>query len=202
MINQKKNWKTTLQAYLYLLPMLLVLLVFCIYPIVQSFLMSIYTKYDFFTNKVGAIGWDNFRYLFADPDFYIALKNTLIFVFGVVPLTIVLSLIIALMLNKLRWFSSLFRTIYFLPFVTSTVAIAMVWNWIYHSNYGFLNYLLGLVGIQPINWLNDPHYAMWALIIMSVWKGLGFNIILFLVGLNNIDNRYYQAAAIDGANSW
>ncbi|WP_054661751.1 carbohydrate ABC transporter permease [Lacticaseibacillus camelliae] len=202
MMNEKPTLKSSLKAYLYLLPMLVISVNFSIWPIISSLLMSFYTKYNFYTDKVSKMGFDNFVYLWNDPDFHLAVRNTLIFVAGVVPITVVLSLVIALMLNQIKWLSGFFRTVYFLPFVTSTVAIAMVWNWIYHSDYGLMNYFLSLVGIHPINWLTDPHWSLLALIIMSIWKGLGFNIILFLVGLNNIDKGYYQAAEIDGANAW
>ena len=180
--------------------MLVITITFNIWPIINSFLMSLYTKYDFYTDKVSAWGFDNFVYLWNDPDFHLAVRNTLVFVVGVVPITVILSLIIALLLNQVKIISGSFRTVYFLPFVTSTVAIAMVWNWMFHSNYGLINYFMGWFGIHPINWLTDPHYALLALIIMSILF-LGFNIILFLVGLNNIDHGYYEAAEIDGANA-
>lgn len=202
MINEKPTLKSTGKALLYLLPMLIITITFNIYPIINSFLMSFYKDYDFYTDKVRSWGFDNFVYLWQDPDFHLAVRNTLIFVVGVVPVTVILSLVIALLLNQIHFLSGFFRTVYFLPFVTSTVAIAMVWNWIYHSDYGLMNYFLGWFGIHPINWLTDPHWSLLALIIMSVWKNLGFNIILFLVGLNNIDQGYYRAAEIDGANAW
>ncbi|RND37150.1 carbohydrate ABC transporter permease [Lacticaseibacillus paracasei] len=201
MLNEKASLKSTAKAALYLLPMLVITITFNIWPIINSFLMSLYTKYDFYTDKVSAWGFDNFVYLWNDPDFHLAVRNTLVFVVGVVPITVILSLIIALLLNQVKIISGFFRTVYFLPFVTSTVAIAMVWNWMFHSNYGLINYFMGRFGIHPINWLTDPHYALLALIIMSIWKSLGFNIILFLVGLNNIDHGYYEAAEIDGANA-
>lgn len=201
MLNEKTSLKSTAKAALYLLPMLVITITFNIWPIINSFLMSLYTKYDFYTDKVSAWGFDNFVYLWNDPDFHLAVRNTLVFVVGVVPITVILSLIIALLLNQVKIISGFFRTVYFLPFVTSTVAIAMVWNWMFHSNYGLINYFMGWFGIHPINWLTDPHYALLALIIMSIWKSLGFNIILFLVGLNNIDHGYYEAAEIDGANA-
>ena len=201
MLNEKASLKSTAKAALYLLPMLVITITFNIWPIINSFLMSLYTKYDFYTDKVSAWGFDNFVYLWNDPDFHLAVRNTLVFVVGVVPITVILSLIIALLLNQVKIISGFFRTVYFLPFVTSTVAIAMVWNWMFHSNYGLINYFIGWFGIHPINWLTDPHYALLALIIMSIWKSLGFNIILFLVGLNNIDHGYYEAAEIDGANA-
>ncbi|WP_261807320.1 carbohydrate ABC transporter permease [Lapidilactobacillus luobeiensis] len=202
MLNEKPTLKSTGKALLYLLPMLVITIIFNIYPILKSFIMSFYTKYDFFKDIVQQWGWSNFTYIFHDPDFLLAVKNTLIFVVGVVPLTVIISLVVALLLNKIKWLSGLFRTVYFLPFVTSTVAIAQVWHWIYNSDYGLLNYFLGLFGVSPIAWLESPKYAMLALIIMSIWKSLGFNIVLFLVGLNNINERYYQAAEIDGANAW
>ena len=201
MLNEKASLKSTAKAALYLLPMLVITITFNIWPIINSFLMSLYTKYDFYTDKVSAWGFDNFVYLWNDPDFHLSVRNTLVFVVGVVPITVILSLIIALLLNQVKIISGFFRTVYFLPFVTSTVAIAMVWNWMFHSNYGLINYFMGWFGIHPINWLTDPHYALLALIIMSIWKSLGFNIILFLVGLNNIDHGYYEAAEIDGANA-
>jgi len=181
---------------------MLILLVFNIYPIIKSFLISFYTDYDYFNNIVYEYGIDNFIAIVQDPNFITALKNTGIFVIGVVPVSIVLSLSIALLLNNKIKFSGFFRTIYFLPFVTSVVAVAIVWSWIFHSDYGLLNYFLGWFGIDPIEWLNDPVYAMPALIILSIWKGLGFNIIIFLAGLQNIGEQYYLAARVDGASAW
>ncbi|KRL52610.1 MAG: sugar ABC transporter permease [Furfurilactobacillus sp.] len=202
MIKQHPTIKSTLIAFAYLAPMLIITLVFNIYPIFKSFAMSFYTKYDFFTDKVSALGWANYKFIFSDPDFYLSVRNTLIFVLGVVPFSVLLSLIIALLLHRVRFLAGLFKTAYFLPFVTSTVAISLVWQWIYNDQYGLLNAFLSHFGVHPIDWLNDPHWAMPALIIMTIWKGLGFNIILFLVGLSNIDKRYDQVAQIDGANAW
>lgn len=199
---QKPTLKSSLKAYLYLLPALVILVIFNIYPIYKSFAMSFYTDYNFFQNIVNAYGFDNFVKIFNDPNFYLAVRNTFIFVIGVVPVSIVLSLAIALLLNQIKWLSSFFRTVYFLPFVTSTVAISLVWSWIYHTRFGLMNYFLSFLGIDPIAWLTDPKYAMLAVVIMAIRKSLGFNIILFLVGLNNIDKTYYQVAEVDGAREW
>ncbi|KAB8129535.1 sugar ABC transporter permease [Gracilibacillus oryzae] len=198
----KPTWKSTLRAFLYLLPALLILIVFNIYPIIKSFLMSLYTDYDFYNDVVYEYGLSNFSDIFQDPNFIKAIVNTTVFVIGVVPVSIVLSLAIAIMLNSKIKALSFFRTIYFLPFVTSVVAVAIVWGWIFHSDYGLLNYFLGFFGIDPIEWLTDPTYSMPALIILSVWKGLGFNIIIFLAGLQNINKQYYLAAQVDGASAW
>lgn len=202
MINANPTLKSTLKALLYLAPLLVITLVFTIWPLMNAFLMSLYTKYNYFTNEVKAMGGANFTFLWQDPEFHLAVRNTLIFVVGVVPVTVLLSLGIALLLNRITRLSKFFQTIYFLPFVTSTVAISLVWNWIFHLNHGLLNTLLSPFGIQPIDWLNDPRYALTALIIVCIWRGLGFNIILFLAGLNNIERRYYEAANLDGASSW
>lgn len=161
--------------------------------------MSFYTEYNLFTQEVGAYGIDNYLEIIEDELFLTAIRNTFIFVLGVVPVQIILSIAIAIMLNKIRYLSSFFRSIYFLPFVTSTVAISIVWRWLYHSNYGLVNWFLNLIGVGTISFLTDPEFGMLGLIVMSIWRGLGFNIILFLVGLTNINESYYQAAKIDGA---
>lgn len=198
----KPTWKSTLQSLLYLAPALIFIGIFNIYPIFKSLAMSFYQDYNIFTGEVGSYGLENFVEIFNDPSFFQAIGNTFLFVLGVVPISIILSLFIAVMLNRIKWLSDFFRSIYFLPFVTSTVAISIVWNWLYHTRYGLINYLLSFIGVDPIAWLTDPNWAMPALIIMSIWKGLGYNIILFLVGINNIDEMYYRAARIDGADSW
>ncbi|MBE3594764.1 MAG: sugar ABC transporter permease [Candidatus Carbobacillus altaicus] len=199
---QEKSLATTLKALLYLAPALIILVVFNIYPIITSFLMSLYTDYDYYHDIVYRYGFDNFLFLLQDEDFHLALRNTFIFVLGVVPASITLSLFIALLLNtniKLRGF---FRTIYFIPFVTSVVAISIVWRWIFHTEYGLLNYFLSWFGVSPIKWLTDPKWAMPSLIILAIWKGLGYNIVIFLAGLQNIPEHYYLAARIDRASRW
>lgn len=164
--------------------------------------MSFYTDYDYFKDLVFARGLDNYKMIFQDPEFWKSMGNTLLFVVGVVPLSIIISLIIATLLNQKIKFRGLFRTVYFLPFVTSVVAVSIVWRWIFHSQYGVLNYFLGLIGISPVNWLTDPKWAMPSLVILAIWKGLGYNIIIFLAGLQNINQQYYLAAKIDGAGAW
>lgn len=202
MINQKVTWKQTIHALLYLAPMMILLSIFFLYPIVSTFLLSTFKKYNFFTNVGDGVGFTNFIYLWKDPMFHRAVGNTFIFVLGVVPASIIISLIVSLLLNRFKKVRGFFQTIYFLPYVTSTVAIAMVWTWIYHSDYGVLNFILGLFHMKPIGWLTDPHYTMLTLIIFSVWKNLGLNIILFLVALNSVARQYYLSASIDGASTW
>lgn len=201
-MNRKASLKSTLQAFLYLLPMLIFIGIFTIYPIFKSVDMSFYTEYNIFTGIVSERGISNYVEIFQDPQFYAALKNTALYVGVVVPSSLIISLLIAVLLNEIPKVKGLFRTVYFLPFVTSTVAISIVWSWLYHSNYGLINYFLGWFGIDAINWLNSSQMAMPAVIIMAIWKGLGFNILLLLVGLGNINDNYYRAAKVDGANTW
>lgn len=201
-MNKKATLKSTLVALLYLAPALIFIGIFTIYPIFKSIDMSFYTDFSIFTGEVRARGLENYEELLTDPDFYKALKNTALYVVGVVPASIIISLFIAVLLNSIPRFQSFFRSVFFLPFVTSTVAISVVWSWLYHSRYGLINYILGWFGIDAINWLGDPDNAMLSVIIMAIWKGLGFNILLLLVGLNNISENYYKAAQVDGAGVW
>lgn len=199
-MNNKPTLKSSLKAYLYLLPALTIMSVFIIYPLIKSFMMSFYGKYNYFKDIVYSYTLDNYKTVLTDPTFWRALKNTMIFVLGVVPASIILSILIALMLNSKIKFKGLFRTCFFMPYVTSLVAVSIVWRWIYHKDYGILNYFLNLVGIHGISWLDDPNVAMIALIILAIWKNIGYNVIIFLAGLQTIDKQYELAAQIDGAN--
>ncbi|MBR7794916.1 ABC transporter permease subunit [Agaribacter marinus] len=201
-MNESPTIRKTIKAFFYLLPALAVLIVFNLYPIIKSFIMSFYTDYDYFKDEVYARGFDNYQYILQDDEFWRSMYNTLIYVIGVVPISILLSLGIAVMLNQNIRLRGLFRTIYFVPFVTSVVAVSIVWRWIFHTEYGVLNYFLSFIGIDAIEWLTDPQWAMPSLIILAIWKGLGYNIIIFLAGLQNVNKQYYLAAQIDGASKW
>ncbi|WP_121604098.1 carbohydrate ABC transporter permease [Virgibacillus sp. Bac332] len=201
-MNESPTIRKTIKAFFYLLPALAVLIVFNLYPIIKSFIMSFYTDYDYFKDEVYARGFDNYLYILQDDEFWSSMYNTLIYVIGVVPISILLSLGIAVMLNQNIRLRGLFRTIYFVPFVTSVVAVSIVWRWIFHTEYGVLNYFLSFIGIDAIEWLTDPQWAMPSLIILAIWKGLGYNIIIFLAGLQNVNKQYYLAAQIDGASKW
>lgn len=198
MINAKPTWRSTAHALLYLLPFLLITGVFTLWPLIGTLAMSLYTKYNFYTGKIGALGLDNFTALFADPAFRQALLHTVILVGAVVPLTVSLALLLAVCLQRITFLQRLFQTIFFLPFTTSALAIALVWSWLLQPDNGPLNYLLGL----HIDWLNDPRYSLLALISVCVWHGLGLNIILLLAGLTNLNPHYQEAARIDGASTW
>ncbi len=185
------------KGYLYLAPSLIILLVFTIYPLIKAFMMSFCEDYSIINGSSKGVNLQNYQDLFADDVFLKALSNTSIYVVFVVPVSILLSLVIAVLIHNAARGKAIFQTLYFLPYVTSVIAIGIVWSWIFNSNYGLLNYFLSLFGIDAIPWLNDPQYALAALIIFSIWKSLAFNILIFLSGLSSISQDIYQAARID-----
>lgn len=193
----KKN-----KGFIYLLPSFIILFLFHIYPVINVFIMSFYTKFDYIRDIVYKRGIDNYIYVLTDGDFYIALKNTFIYVLISVPLSIALALFVAMLLNNSTRLKGFFRSVYFLPFVTSTVAVSVGWRWIFNSDAGLMNYLIGLLGISPQAFLKESVFTIPLLIFLNIWKGLGYEIVIILAGLQNIDDRYYYAARVDGANRW
>jgi multiple sugar transport system permease protein len=149
------------------------------------------------------MGFHNYVRILETPLFWTALKNTFYFVLVGGPLSVAASLGAALMVNsKLARFKSFFRTVYFLPVVTSLVAVAVVWRYLYHPAHGLLNLFLSWFGVAPIDWLGNPAIAMPAIIILAVWKNFGYNMLIFIAGLQNIPDDLYEAARIDGAGAW
>lgn len=140
--------------------------------------------------------------LIGDENFQLALKNTTIYSFSTVLISTVLALPLAVFLSRRSRLSAFYQTVYFLPVITPLVPMSIAWKWIYDYNYGILNYGLSLVGLPSVPWLTDSSIALWALIIMGVWKVLGYNLVLFLVGIRNIPVEYLEAAALDGASDW
>lgn len=193
-------------AYFFLTPALLSIFVFFFLPVIAAFLMS-FTDFDIYSlgnfSNVRFIGFKNYLNLFDDPLFWTSLKNTFYFVIVAGPLSVAISLAAAILLNsKLIKFKGIFRLIYFIPVVTTLVAVAIVWRFIYNPRFGLLNYFLGLIGISPVDWLGNPDWAMPSIIIMSVWKNFGYNMIIFIAGLQNIPGYLYEAAIIEGAGAW
>jgi multiple sugar transport system permease protein len=193
-------------AYWFLAPALSVIAVFFFLPVVAALFLSL-TDFDIYAVASRAnlrfIGRDNYARLLHDPLFWVALRNTVYFVAVGGPLSVAASLAAALLLTARQVrFTAAFRTIFFLPVVTTLVAVAVVWRYVYHARFGLLNYILSLVGIAGIDWLGDPKWAMPAIILMAVWKNFGFNMVIFIAGLQNIPERLYEAARIDGAHGW
>lgn len=191
--------RSGLKAWLYLLPALLILGVFQIYPVFKSFLMGFYTKFDYLTDTVYEWGLDNFVNLLHDADFALAIQNTCILVVLAAPLSIAVSLVFAVLLNSNIRLRRVFQSIYFLPFVTSMVAVSIAWSWMLNKDFGLVNSVLKLFGISKVAWLTTPDMTIPILVVLAVWKGLGYRVIILLAGLQGIDRRYYAAARVDGA---
>lgn len=191
------GWRRTGWIALFILPSLAGMLLFVIGPIAASAALSLY-HWDLLTDREFA-GLDNFRRLFGDEDVWAALRHTLAFIGGYVPSVMVLALLLALTLNSKLKGIALLRTAFFLPVVSSWVAVALLWKWLFNPRYGLINYGLEQIGIEGPAWLFDKGWAMPAIIITSVWKDLGFVAVLFLAGLQAIPHDVYEASSLDGA---
>ena len=175
-------------------------------PVLASLLLS-FTDFDVYAvarpDRLRLVGLENYRRLLDDPRFWLAFRNTAYFVLVGGPLSIAVSLAAALLLDaRLARFRGVFRSVLFMPVVTTLVAVAVVWRYLYHPRLGLLNHLLARVGVDPIDWLGDPVWAMPAIILLAVWKNFGFNMVVFLAGLQSVPARLYEAACLDGAGAW
>ena len=192
--------KTFFWLCIFLLPNLLGFITFIGVPISSSLVIS-FTDWDLL-GSMSFTGFENYIRLFQDPEFWISFRNTIFFIIGYLPLVIVFGLACALLLNKEMRFRAFFRATFFLPVITSWVAVSLVWKWLYNPEYGLINYILSTIGIDGPQWLNDPSTAMIGIILASAWKDIGFVMVLFLGGLQNISPSYYEAASIDGASKF
>lgn len=197
----KGFWKEA-KCWLYLLPALFIVGLFLIFPMIKTARMAFYTKYNYIRDIGTGFGLKAFAYVLEDGRFRQALSNTLIILLVGLPISMCLAMIIALLINKRKKTYGLFQTIFFLPYVTSTIAIGVVFSALLHSEYGYVNYFLNFFGIKGPSWLGDPKYSVWALIIFYIWSGLAFKVIILLVGLKRIDPQLYKSAKMDGAKSW
>jgi multiple sugar transport system permease protein len=193
-------------ALIFLAPGLLIIGLFFLLPIAASLALS-FTDFDIYAladpGNVRMAGLANYAALVRDPLFWIALRNTFYFVFVGGPLTLGVALAAALLLHSRRARAKgLFRTIFFAPYVTTLVGVAVVFRYLYHPRFGLIDRALHAVGIAPIDWLGDPHWAMAGIILLAVWKNFGYAMILFIAGLGNIPESLYEAARLDGAGAW
>jgi multiple sugar transport system permease protein len=196
-----RRWRIPLFCYVALLPILALFFYVRIVPIGFGFVLSFY-RWNLISPRKPFVGWANYQALLSDENFILALKNTTIYSFATVLLSTAIALPLAVFLARRSKLSAFYQTIYFLPVITPLVPMSIAWKWIYDYNYGVLNYALSLVGLPSVPWLTDPEIALWALVIMGVWKVLGYNLVLFMVGLRNIPAEYLEAAALDGASGW
>ena len=191
--NQRYQWA----GLLFVLPVVIGTLIFNVVPTVSSLIIS-FTHWDLITPPEAA-GLDNYRQLFRDPTIWASMRNTIIFVVGSITLGMTSSLLLALLVNEPLRGVQFFRLAYFIPVVTSVAAIALVWQWILNGKVGLVNAGLQMVGITGPSWLKEPQLVMFSIIVISVWAGVGYNMMLFLTGLKNIPQYFYDAAKIDGA---
>jgi multiple sugar transport system permease protein len=193
-------------GWIFVAPALVAIAVFFVVPVASALAMS-FTDFDIYAladlANLRFVGFDNYMRLLHTPLFWQALLNTLYFVILGVPLSIVASLGAALLLHSpLARLKAFYRTALFAPVVTTLVAVAIVWRYLLHPRYGWLNYALAALGVNPIDWLGDPHWAMPAIILLSVWKNFGYNMIILLAALQAVPTELYEAARIDGAGAW
>ncbi len=197
----KKNYNPENQpkAWIFLLPALLVIVVFSIYPLFRSLFLS-FQKGSLI--NLSFAGIDNYKQVLSDPYFYKAMGNTALFAFTVVPIALIISLLISWIIFEKVKHKSFFETIFFMPYVTSTIAIGIVFRYFFNGSYGIINYILGFFGIPAVNWLDNVNMSMTTLIIFGIWTSLAFNIIILLAGFRNIDPEHFKIAKMFGASNW
>jgi multiple sugar transport system permease protein len=192
-------------GWYFVAPALVLIGVFFFIPVAGSLLLSL-TDFDIYAiadrGNARFVGLRNYADMFGNSVFWIAVRNTFYFALVGGPLTVAASLAAALLINaRVVRYKSFFRTIFFIPFVTTLVAVAIVWRYLYHPQYGMLNYALGWFGVAPIDWLGDPRTAMPAIIMLAIWKNFGYNMLIFIAGMQTIPSELYEAAELDGAGA-
>ena len=192
----KLKTKRALTAYSFLTIPLLFFLCIRIYPTLYSFSMS------FTTQNGDGFTFENYQQLFKDDIFWKSVWNTCKYVIITVPLQMAVGLLIALAVERVRHFRWFYRMIYFLPYITSVVAVSWVWRLMFDPNTGFLNQFIGRFGIRPQNWLTDPKQALFCICAVMIWQSMGFSMLIFMAGLQGVPKHFYEAASIDGAGSW
>jgi multiple sugar transport system permease protein len=198
---RQRSIRENLIAYSFILPNLLGFAIFTLIPMVFSLVLA-FLNWDG-ANEVTWAGLDNFKQLLRDTTFRIALKNTFYYVLGTVPLTLIASLGLAMLLNQPLRGRNFFRTTFFFPYVASLVAVAVVWNMLFHPAMGPVNQLLVTLGVEePPRWTASIDWAMPTVIMASIWRGMGYYMVIYLAALQGIPTYLYEAAEIDGANAW
>ncbi len=196
-----KERQEALWGYFFIAPTLILLGVFFYFALGASLLIS-FTDWDIF-NPANWVGLNNYKAIFKDPLFTKSIWNTLRFVLISLPIGQTLSLVLALVLNsKTLKFRNIYRLVYFVPGLTMAVAIAVIWKFIYNPLYGPIALLFQSLGLKPISWLTDVNYGLLSIVVIAVWQGIGYHMIIMLAGLQNIDKTYYDAAQVDGASKW
>lgn len=198
MAGKKQGKKELFWGWVFFAPTLAGLLVLNIIPIFQTIYKSFFQT-GAFGRGDRFVGFANYMKMFSDSQVWQSLLNTFVYAILEVPISILISLVLAALLNRKMKGCSMYRTIYFLPMVAAPAAVAMVWRCLYNSEFGFLNHMLKAIGLGPVNWISDPNIALISVAIVGIWSVIGYNMVLFLAGLQEIPGDYYEAAEIDGA---
>ena len=193
-------------GWLLVSPGLLLIAVFFVLPVLVGLALG-FTDFDLYAvgdpGTTRFVGLRNYIQVLQNPEFWHALRNTSFFVLVGGPLSVCASLGAAMLLNQpLVQARALFRVVFFAPVVTTLVAVSIVWRYLYHPRYGLIDHTLAALGLPTIDWLGDPHYAMWAIVVLAVWKNFGYNMLIFIAGLQSIPEDLYEAANLDGAGGW
>ncbi len=197
-----RSIKAAIEGYLYLAPTLIILGIFVFAPVFTSFNLSL-NRIAPFGNRTKYVGFGNYTKLLTDADYMNSIEVTLLFTFGTVIISLILAVLLAIALAyPVRHLRGLHRLLIFVPVVISSAVAGVLFKWLYHPVVGYLNYWLSVVGIEGPNWLATKQWALIAVIIVTVWKELGFNVIIALAGVQNIDQTFYEAAKVDGASAW
>lgn len=195
---EARSWPT---AVVFLLPAIVILGTFSVYPALYSLYLSFF-KWNGFSPQRDFVGLGNYQQLVTSTEFWNSLKVTAVFATGVTLSALLLGLFVAVLLNQPIRGRTIYRALYFLPVITPTVAAGVVWKYLFDPSQGAVNSLLGSVGIPGPNWLVDPHWALIAVIIVAIWKRVGFNMVVYIAALQGVPRSYYEAAQIDGATPW
>lgn len=198
--NLTKRIRNNVISYLFILPGMLSITIFLIVPIFYGLFLSFHSA-PLYTSPTFS-GLKNYIEVLRSDYFWISAKNTIIYSAIFIPSVVVSSLLIAIILNTKIRLRNLFRSLFFIPFISSVIVISVVWKWMYHYDLGIVNYLLGLIHIPPQVWLGDPRLALSAIAVMTIWRSMGFYMILYLAGLQSIPSQLYEAATVDGASHW
>ena len=198
LIMTKQNM-TKIEPFLYLLPFIIGILIFTLYPVINVFLLSFKDDYNYLRNNFSGWNLENYKTVLTDSKFIQSIINTTLYVLFVVPISTALAIIIANFLNQKIKGNAIFQTAYFMPMVTSITAVGLIWRLMYNKQYGIINFILSKFGIEKIGWVVDSKWSLVALIIFGIWNIMPFTIILLISGLQNINEVYYTAAKVDGA---
>ena len=186
-----------LWGWIFILPTMIGLIILNIYPMIQTVIQSFYKTGDFGKGNI-FVGLKNYQKVFGDGEIWQAFWNTIKYALVEVPISVVLGLLLAVLLNKKMKGRGVFRTIFFLPMVVAPAAIAMVWKWLYNSNFGLINNIFHI----KVNWISNPNIAIFSIAVIGIWSVIGYNMVLFLAGLQSVPRDYYEAASLDGATGW